>query len=299
MAISRRKYAAFTLVELLVVIAILGVLMGLLLPAVNSVRESMRRTQCKNNLAQLGRAAQQHVAAQGHFPSSGWGYGWTGDPDHGFGVRQPGGWIYNCLPYMGLDMIHDKGKGASASDKFNIYLPEQRQAVIPLTICPTRRKPIAYPSCENQQNAAVSPVLNKTDYAANGGSNCILGYGPSSSCFASFPKCAWANSDSTLEANFNGISGERSEVRPGAITDGQTNVFLAGEKYLDPLVYYTGSDGADNDSCLEGNDWDVNRWVASGFPVLQDTPNFHDMSEGFGTRTRQAVTSSSATVACN
>ena len=111
MAVSRRKYAAFTLVELLVVITILGVLMSLLLPAVNTVRESMRRTQCKDNLAQIGSAALQHLAAQGHFPSSGWGYMWTGDPDRGFGARQPGGWLYNCLPYMGMDMIHDVGKG--------------------------------------------------------------------------------------------------------------------------------------------------------------------------------------------
>ena len=93
MAVSRRKYAAFTLVELLVVITILGVLMSLLLPAVNTVRESMRRTQCKDNLAQIGSAALQHLAAQGHFPSSGWGYMWTGDPDRGFGARQPGGWL--------------------------------------------------------------------------------------------------------------------------------------------------------------------------------------------------------------
>jgi prepilin-type N-terminal cleavage/methylation domain-containing protein len=178
MAVSRQKSAAFTLVELLVVIAILGVLMSLLLPAVNSVRESMRRTQCKNNLAQLGSAALQHLAAQGHYPSSGWGYGWTGDPDHGFGARQPGGWIFNCLPYMGLDMIHDKGKGASGADKYNIYLPEGRSATMPITICPTRRKAITYPSCENQANSAPCATLNKTDYAANGGSNRFLGWGP-------------------------------------------------------------------------------------------------------------------------
>ena len=40
-------------------------------------------------------------------------------------------------------------------------------------------------------------------------------------------------------------------------------MFFAGEKSLDPAVYYTGNDGADNDTCLEGNDWDVNRWVAT------------------------------------
>ena len=271
----------FTLVELLVVIAILGVLMSLLLPAVNSVRESMRRTQCKNNLKQLGDAAQQHLAVQGHFPSSGWGYMWTGDPDHGFGAHQPGGWLYNSLPYLGLDMIHDKGKGASASDKFNIYLPEAKSVGIPLLICPTRRKPIAYPSVENCGNAAPTGTLNKTDYAANGGSRLYLGGGPGygDNCFATYPTCNWSNPD---QSGFNGISGERSQVQASHVVDGLSNVFYAGEKYLDPLIYYTGSDGADNDTCLEGNDWDVNRWVTAGFPPMRDTPGVNDCSQGFG-----------------
>ena len=86
MAVSHRKRAAFTLVELLVVIAILAILMALLLPAMSGVRDAMRRMMCKNNLAQIGRACQGHVAANGYFPSSGWGYEWTGDPDRGFGA---------------------------------------------------------------------------------------------------------------------------------------------------------------------------------------------------------------------
>ncbi|MGA2253632.1 MAG: prepilin-type N-terminal cleavage/methylation domain-containing protein, partial [Thermoguttaceae bacterium] len=81
MAVSRGKNAAFTLVELLVVIAILGILMALLLPAVNMVRETMRRTQCKDNLAQLGKAAQEHLTVQNTFPAGGWGWSWIGDPD--------------------------------------------------------------------------------------------------------------------------------------------------------------------------------------------------------------------------
>ena len=78
-----KQSAAFTLVELLVVIAILGILMGLLIPAVNSARDAMRRTQCKNNLRQIGVACQAHVSKYGYFPSAGWGSMWTGDPDRG------------------------------------------------------------------------------------------------------------------------------------------------------------------------------------------------------------------------
>ena len=73
MAWSTRKTSAFTLIELLVVITIIGMLVGLLLPAVQMVRESGRRTVCLNNLRQFGVAAQSHLTTQGYFPSSGWG----------------------------------------------------------------------------------------------------------------------------------------------------------------------------------------------------------------------------------
>ena len=276
---SSRSLHGFTLVELLVVITILGVLMGLLLPAVNSVRESMRRAQCKNSLKQIGDAGQQHLAAQGHFPSSGWGWTWNGDPDHGFGARQPGGWIYNLLPYLGLDMIHDVGKGLSANAKYTA-LAEAETAVIPLLICPTRRKIMAYPCPYPASNAASVSVCSKTDYAANGGSVVFVGGGPNegSGCFAIYPHCTWSNSDQALTA-FNGVSGERSEVQVGQIVDGLSNVFFAGEKSLDPPLYYTGTDGADNSSALEGNDWDVNRWVNKA--PQRDTPGV-DFYWGYG-----------------
>jgi prepilin-type N-terminal cleavage/methylation domain-containing protein len=104
----------FTLVELLVVIAIIGILVALLLPAIQAARESARRTQCKNNVKQMSLGFLLHEESHRFYPSSGWGYRWMADPDRGVGRSQPGGWAFTILPYMEQTATQAIGKGLDA-----------------------------------------------------------------------------------------------------------------------------------------------------------------------------------------
>ena len=102
----RRLERGFTLVELLVVIAIIGVLVALLLPAVQAAREAARRNQCVNHLKQIGVGFLSHESAHGSFPGSGWSPWVVGDPLLGAGRNQPGGWMYQILPFIEQQAVY-------------------------------------------------------------------------------------------------------------------------------------------------------------------------------------------------
>ncbi len=246
-----RRRRAFTLVELLVVIAIIGILIALLLPAVQAAREAARRTECVNHLKQIGLAWHMHHDMHKHFPTGGWGWGWVGDPNQGFDQRQPGGWAFNILPYVEqLNLYKIGGDGSRAQITRILDKP------IELWHCPSRRRPENYPTPYGHFNANYVANVARSDYAANAGSqgrNEIFP-GPSTLAQGLNPGYGWPNvSDHT------GVCFQRSKIRFADIISGTSNTYMVGEKYLNRDHYATGSDGSDNEHVYVGYDNDIFR----------------------------------------
>jgi len=282
------REAGFTLVELLVVITIIAILIALLLPAVQSAREAARRLQCQNNLKQLALAILGHEEALGYYPTGGWGYWWEGDPDRGFDVKQPGGWIFNVLPWMEQQALRDIGAGETWEQKKESRI---RLVQVPLTICncPSRRQPILFPYGEPagkpikyNMNYEKVDVVARGDYAMNCGSQIFdeVFNGPASYDIGDNPNY-WRTTrtdhcthlvldDPTNTCYHNGISYLRSKVRAAQVTDGTTKTYLVGERYIMPDYYATGWDGADNSNLMTG--YENDQYRSTYYPPKQDTP---------------------------
>jgi prepilin-type N-terminal cleavage/methylation domain-containing protein len=303
-----RRREGMTLVELLVVIAIIALLMGLLLPAVQSVRETARMVQCRNNLRQIGIAATQHTSTHGHLPTGGWGWGWIGDPDRGFNHRQPGGWVFMVLPFMEQEPLYSLQAGLTGSAR---TAAGAKLITTPLAgfQCPSRRPVENYVHWGYTFKFADRvPAVAKSDYAANGGDrNFFPSAGGLWANHCHNRDCGPASTPSDAElvgfveaVNMNratqptGVVFVMSAITPASVRDGLSTTLFAGEKSLNPDHYTTGASGGDNETMYVGVNSETVRAANSGTPALQDRRGV-DMFNSFGS----AHSGQFATVRCD
>ncbi|MCC7476552.1 MAG: DUF1559 domain-containing protein [Pirellulales bacterium] len=236
-------------------IAVIGILVALLLPAIQAAREAARRSHCTNNLKNLTLGMINHESQHGRLPASGWSGHWTGDPDRGTGREQPGSWLYCILPFIEEQALHDMGSGATGSAR--TALLQQRDAK-PLAVanCPSRRSGGPYPrptggdalSGNGSGTASYYPLKSaaRGDYAVNVGDETDF----DGRCLSISP-----NQYNTVVAEFpptndqySGISFCGTAVKFRQITDGLSKTIALGERWI-PAACYLG------DPKWDADDW--------------------------------------------
>lgn len=231
-----KRSAGFTLVELLVVIAIIGILIALLLPAVQAAREAARRSQCSNHVKQLGLALQMYHDTYKHFPP-----GHEESGDDGPSYRHQLSWLTLCLPYLEESNIAAMIEPSMIDPTQNAHknpllVPAGRQVIATFT-CPS--DPIsAFEVASLPRDTAGTLFFAPTNYLGNQG---IV-------CQCRFKDCS-------------GMFGHDTKFKMSQITDGTSQTIAIGESLkgdLDPdslednYIFTKTANANDIDSC-QGN----------------------------------------------
>ncbi len=223
---------AFTLVELLVVIAIIGILIGMLLPAVQQVREAARRSECLNNIAQLGLAAHNYEFSNERFPE--------GVVDSGKGpiLSTPSGQHISLFVQL-LPFLEQRGMADRFDVKAGTYAPVNgpvRELNLPMLICPSQGSKECllatnFAAAGGGIGGADSPTMD--DSMANGFSMTDpAGQGTDTVAISSYAGCQHG-SETPIDSDNNGLFFLNSRIGFEDIYDGSSNTVLFGEYISD------------------------------------------------------------------
>jgi prepilin-type N-terminal cleavage/methylation domain-containing protein/prepilin-type processing-associated H-X9-DG protein len=257
---------AFTLIELLVVIAIIAILIGLLVPAVQKVREAAARTQCANNLKQMALAVHNHHDTYRSMPTA-------GDPFwYNFnrtlngtvpctGAQQSWGWMYQILPFMEQDPLWKYYEPDTNPNDAKFQGDYFILANIPVEFnCPSRR--VRHLSTDPYPWNGQPVQICSTDYAANGGTY-SLGWDPQTD---------GTNNTGVFNGVIHALDPTNTYVTPtvvtgapmsfSAITDGLSQTLMLGEKAVNKATFMspTDADWGDDEGYAIGLAWDNIRY---------------------------------------
>ena len=229
-----KKTCGFTLVELLVVIAIIGILVGMLLPAVQAVRETARRTECLNNLKQIGLAVQSYESARQQYP-----------PSRAADLFLT--WPVYLMPFMEMENLHDQFE---LNKQYRAQDPAVTVQVVPGMICPSRARP---GNLQISHFESRGPLGAVGDYVGNAGTQ------------QHFPFDQWARFTEPVDGVFNSgfikdnevvnnelVGPEKGRYTHASITDGLSNTLFIGEKYVSTLGFNDARGWGD--SCIYNGD---------------------------------------------